>query len=74
MAIMISFSNGKQSNFKRTARKDQYMFLDVREANELEKGKMDGAVHMPLGHLIRKARHGDLNDLKSKKIITYCNG
>ena len=37
-------------------RKHQYMFVDVREADELEKGKIDGAVHMPLGQLIRKAR------------------
>jgi rhodanese-related sulfurtransferase len=55
-------------------RKAQYMFVDVREADELEKGKIDGAVHMPLGQLIRKARHGDLNYLKSKKICTYCSG
>ena len=50
------------------------MFVDVREADELENGKIDGAVHMPLGQLIRKARHGDLNDLKRKKICTYCSG
>ena len=41
-------------------RKYQYMFVDVREADELEKGKIDGAVHIPLGQLIRKARHDDL--------------
>jgi rhodanese-related sulfurtransferase len=58
---MISSAIGKQSNLKRTARaKDQYMFVDVREADELEKGKIDGAVHLPLGQLIRKARHDDL--------------
>ena len=49
-------------------RKDQYMFVDVREADELEKGKIDGAVHIPL------ARHEDLKDLKRKKICTYCSG
>jgi rhodanese-related sulfurtransferase len=55
-------------------RKDQYIFVEVREVNELEKGKIYGAVHMPLGQLIRNAKHGDLNDLKSKKICTYCSG
>jgi len=55
-------------------RKYQYMFVDVREADELEKGKIDGAVHMPLGQLIRKARHDELKDLKRKKICTYCSG
>jgi rhodanese-related sulfurtransferase len=56
-------------------RKDEFMMIDVREADELEEeGKIDGAVNMPLGQLIRKARHGDLNDLKGKKICTYCSG
>jgi hydroxyacylglutathione hydrolase len=56
-------------------RKDEYVIVDVREADELiEEGKIDGAVNMPLGEIIRKARHGDLNDLKGKKICTYCSG
>ena len=54
-------------------RKDQYMYVDVREADELEEGKIDGAINIPLGQLIRNARHGDMDDLKGKKIITYCN-
>jgi len=53
--------------------KDEYMILDVREADELQEGKIDGAVNIPLGQLIRKARHRDIDDLKGKKIITYCN-
>jgi rhodanese-related sulfurtransferase len=56
-------------------RKDEYTIVDVREADELvEEGKIDGAVNMPLGQLIRKARQGDLNDLKANKIVTYCSG
>jgi rhodanese-related sulfurtransferase len=53
--------------------KDEYMILDVREADELQEGKIDGAVNIPLGQLIRKARHGDIDDLKGKKTIAYCN-
>src|SRR5947209_16062095 len=53
--------------------KDEYMILDVREADELEEGKIDAAVNIPLGQLIRKARHGDIDVLKKKKIITYCS-
>jgi rhodanese-related sulfurtransferase len=53
--------------------KGEYTILDVREADELEEGKIDGAVNIPLGQLIRKARHGDIDGLKKKKIITYCN-
>jgi len=53
--------------------KDEYMILDVREADELQEGKIDGSVNIPVGQLIRKARQGDIDDLKRKKIITYCN-
>jgi rhodanese-related sulfurtransferase len=56
------------------ARTDEYMIIDVREADELEEGKIDGAVNIPLGQLIRKARQGDLNDLKRRKICTFCSG
>jgi rhodanese-related sulfurtransferase len=53
--------------------KDEYTILDVREADELEEGKIDGAVNIPLGRLIREARRSDIDDLKTKKIITYCS-
>ena len=29
--------------------KDEYMIVDVREADEMEEGKIEGAVNMPLG-------------------------
>jgi rhodanese-related sulfurtransferase len=54
-------------------RQDEHMYVDVREADELEEGMIDGAVNIPLGQLIRKARHGDIDVLKKKKIITYCS-
>jgi rhodanese-related sulfurtransferase len=54
-------------------KKDEYVIVDVRETDELEEGKVDGAVNIPLGQLIRKARHGDLNDLKRKKIFPGVN-
>jgi hydroxyacylglutathione hydrolase len=73
--ITISFSYGKQSTSKGLhERQDEYMYVDVREPDELEEGMIDGAVNIPLGQLIRKARHGDLDDLKRKKIVTYCSG
>jgi rhodanese-related sulfurtransferase len=56
-------------------RKYEYVIVDVRETDELKEGrdKIDGAVNIPLGQLIRKSRHGDLNDLKRKKSCTYCS-
>ena len=46
-------------------RQDDYMYVDVREVEELEEGMIDGAMNIPLGQLIRKARHGDLDERKS---------
>jgi rhodanese-related sulfurtransferase len=56
-------------------RKDEYLIIDVREADEVnEDGKIESATNMPLGQLIKKARHGDVDDeLKGKKICTYCS-
>jgi rhodanese-related sulfurtransferase len=59
---------------KLLARKDEYVIIDVREADELKEGKIDGAISLPLGRLIREARHGDLDEIKEKKIYVYCSG
>ena len=53
-------------------RQDEYTYVDVRDG--LEEGMIEGAMNIPLGLLIRKARNGDLDDLKRKKIVTYCSG
>ena len=56
------------------ARKDEYVIIDIHgcRADELKEGQIDGAISLPLGRLIRDARHGDLNEIKTKKIYTYC--
>jgi rhodanese-related sulfurtransferase len=47
----------------------------VREPDELKEGQIDGAISLPLGRLIREAKHGDLDEIKGKKkIYTYCSG
>jgi rhodanese-related sulfurtransferase len=48
-------------------RKEQFVYLDVQEADELEEGKIDAAVNIPLGQLIRKARQGDIDFVKTEK-------
>ena len=53
--------------------KDEYTILDVREDDELEEGQIGGAVNIPLGQLIRKARHGDLDDHITKKMCHLLN-
>jgi len=50
----------------------QYYILDVREPDEVANGKIDGSTLMPLGLSIRNTKQGKLDDLKDKKICTYC--
>ena len=47
------------------------MIADVREADELEEeeGKIEGALNMPLGQLVKMARYSDLKDLKGRKFV-----
>jgi len=52
--------------------KHEFMIIDVRELDELEAGKISDSTHMPLGLVIRNANKGEINDLKEKKICTYC--
>ncbi|KAF6246964.1 sulfurtransferase [Nitrosopumilus sp. b3] len=54
------------------SKKDDFVIVDVRELDELASGKIDGSRHMPLGLVIRNAKKKQIEDLKSKKICTYC--
>ena len=54
------------------AKKDEFVIIDVRELDELATGKIEGSEHLPLGLVIRKAKKGQIEDLKGKKICTYC--
>ncbi len=54
------------------AKKDEFVIIDVREADELEGGKIEGSVHMPLGLTIRNAKKKQIEEMRGKKICTYC--
>jgi len=54
------------------ARKDEFTIIDVREADELEGGKIEGSINMPLGLTIRNAKKKQIEDMRGKKICTYC--
>ena len=43
---------------------DQYVIIDVREADEVENGKIENSQNMPLGLLIRNAKKGKIEELK----------
>ena len=51
---------------------DQYVIIDVREADEVENGKIENSKNMPLGLLIRNEKKGKIEELKQEKICVYC--
>jgi len=52
--------------------KNDFVIIDVRETDELAGGKIESAENIPLGLMIRKAKHGEFANLQGKKICTYC--
>ena len=65
MAKKISASDLKAS-------KNDFVIIDVRGPDELAGGKIEDSINLPLGLMIRKAKHEEINNLKEKKICTYC--
>ena len=55
-------------------KRQEYVVIDVREAEELTEGTIDGSINIPLGMLIKKAKKGMIEELKEKKICTHCSG
>ena len=62
----------KISTSQLKSQKDDFVIIDVRETDELAGGKIDDSVHMPLGLVIRNAKKKQIEDMRSKKICTYC--
>ncbi len=54
------------------AKKDEFVIIDVREADEVSNGAIDGSIPMPLGLVIRNAKKKQIEDKRDKKICTYC--
>jgi rhodanese-related sulfurtransferase len=54
------------------SQKSDFVIIDVREADELNGGIIEDSVHMPLGLSIRNAKKKQIEDLRNKKICTYC--
>ena len=54
------------------AKKAEFVVIDVREADELSNGKIEDSIHMPLGLTIRNAKKKQIENLRGKKICTYC--
>ena len=54
------------------SQKNNFVIIDVREADELANGKIEDSVHMPLGLAIRNAKKKQIEDLRNKKVCTYC--
>ena len=54
------------------AQKKDFVIIDVREIDELESGIIEDSIHMPLGLCIRNIKKKQIDDMKDKKICTYC--
>ncbi len=54
------------------SKKNDFVILDVRESDELENGVIEDSLHMPLGLTIRNAKKKQIENLRNKKICTYC--
>lgn len=49
-----------------------FVIIDVRESDELDGGKIENSIHMPLGLSIRNVKKKQIEDIRGKKICTYC--
>ena len=54
------------------SQKNDFVIIDVRETDELEGGVITDSISMPLGLVIRNAKKKQIDNLKDKKICTYC--
>jgi rhodanese-related sulfurtransferase len=54
------------------SQKNDFVIIDVRELDEIDGGKIEASIHMPLGLSIRNAKKKQIEDLRDKKICTYC--
>jgi len=54
------------------SQKNDFVIIDVRESDELESGVIKDSVHMSLVLSIRNAKKKQIEDMRDKKICTYC--
>ena len=54
------------------SQKNDFLIIDVRELDELEGGIIEDSTHMPLGLCIRNVKKNQIDEMKDKKICTYC--
>jgi rhodanese-related sulfurtransferase len=54
------------------SQKNDFVIIDVRESDDLEGGVIEDSVHMSLGLSIRNAKKKQIEDMRDKKICTYC--
>jgi rhodanese-related sulfurtransferase len=50
---------------------DDFLLLDVREAEEVETARIEGAIWIPLGDLER--RSGEISDWKRRRVVVHCH-
>ena len=56
---------------ERLSRGDEFLLLDVREPQEFETARIEGAVLVPLGEL--EARVGELSEWRDRRVVAQCH-
>jgi rhodanese-related sulfurtransferase len=54
------------------SQKNDFVIIDVRELDELKSGIIEDSIHMPLGLCIRNVKKEQIEEMKNRKICTYC--
>jgi rhodanese-related sulfurtransferase len=54
------------------SKQSDFVIIDVRETDELDGGVIDDSISMPLGLVIRNAKKKQIENMRDKKICTYC--
>ena len=54
------------------SQKDDFVIIDIRESDELSGGIIEDSINMPLGLCNRNVKKKQIEELKDKKICTYC--
>ena len=54
------------------SQKNDFLIIDVRELDELKSGTIEDSIHMPLGLCIRNIKKKQIENMKNRKICTYC--
>jgi rhodanese-related sulfurtransferase len=66
----MNYINIDNDKLKEMIKDEKSLLIDIRTEEEFEEGSIDGAINIPLQHLMYDI--DDIIDYKDKNIIIYC--